>query len=711
MFSGVNIRYNSYGRTISVWNVVLNRMGKENIDFIINGIEKGLNELKKSDTYAHSIIDQAKYYVSIDNFLSVYEKGAITPEKLKFLEGLVSENPNILDSINYRILEDRIYDMGEEFIAQIAKYPNMSAKLLIVADNNPELFGVIKDGFKSLEGQMDRTEILEIQSKVLKYASLNQAKIKDIKFDDLLNCSLRRDTFNLNEPSVHIHSEDYETDFIKKCDDRYKELSKSSNGKYSKMGDKRDILFKKYFGMNFSDARDFVNRFSVDLESLTEIDSEIKSFVDSIRTTMLIESEDELDKVYYSGQERINPLQALSYEYSLRKEFGKTYEAVLGETDKKLQESPDSEIVDVNGIKVTRINLKGNFNLLVHSTDSGFKGDKKIIDNSFLKSWNHIPDTERHLASCCYITQDFLGHVPANENGVVGVFTKTDAENIGLMGPSDINSNITDYTCSSGRGLYFTAENMPQNSRRVYAEVPVNRRPPDYYLIFDDSTEEVIQNSYKAAAEFGVPVIYIDKVDVKNNQLAVLDSLTEEFKQTKDANVLAKLISMYETNVAGWLLNRDPNEKDESATASINNERFRNDFEQREKVIYDMVQEFVSDRINQGDKETVSFVISTLQNEMDKYNLMDIDKCPISKTKMKLDAQSLIEFANQRGTEKDIEVDDERKDEVTMLINASLIGIAHKTMKENQITRSEVKSVSSLIEPSIVREEAEIDDN
>lgn len=375
---------------------------------------------------------------------------------------------------------------------------------------------------------------------------------------------------------------------------------------------------------------------------------------------------------------------------------------LFGETDDKLTQATDTEFIEVDGKQVKKINLRGDFNLLVHSTDSGFKGDKEILDGSFASSWRNISDTERHLASSCYITQDFLGHVPANENGVIAVFTRSTTEGISLMGPTDIDSNIKQYDNTSNRGLYMAAKNMPQNTRRVYSEIPVERRDPDYLLIFDDTPEQVLQNSYKAAAEFGIPVIFIDKVEVEKQQLSKLDELTKKFEETQDLSVLSELISTYETNVAGWLLNRDPKEVDDSFTKNIDNERFRADFETRENVIYQMVQTYVQQAIQKGDKSGVSQVISIMQAEMEKYNLINIGNTKISQTKMKFDAASIIEQIREVAPEIVVLGEEQINSNIVSEIN--LLDLAKKVSKDETFIKTEVDKSEKQLENSLDKE-------
>lgn len=689
LYSGENVKKEIFGYPIDLRLSAFSAIGKANNEQLRERIFEQYKKLEKEDPYAFSIIRDAGYITSMDNFFYVYENGTFNLEKLQLLEKLAGENPNILDTINYRIFEDSIFEMGEEFISKIARYPNVSNKLIMIAENNPKLLETIKQGFSELDNNKGKPEVLDLQDKIITYAAKNFPQIEDISFEDLANMALRDAEVSL-DGNKHISAKDYEAEFDRMCDEEYEKLSKDFKSmKYlDAVPEKKKILFMKYFGLDRSQAEELCNRFMQDIDSIEVSEGAAKDYLEKIKSILELENEAEVDELYYSTTEKITPLERLHNEYALRKAYAQTYVDALGKTDDRLLETENVEFIEVDGKQVKKIKLNGDFDLLVHSTDSGFKGDKEILDGSFAKSWRHIKDPDRHLASSCHITQDFLGHVPANENGVVAVFTKSTTDDISLMGPSDIDSNIKSFAQSSNRGLYIAAENMSQNTRRVYAEIPVERRDPDYLLIFDDTPMQVLQNSYKAASEFGIPVIFIDKVEIEKQQLSKLDELTKKFEETKDLTVLSELISTYETNVAGWLLNRSPEKEDDSLTKKIDNERFRADFETRENVIYEMVKQSIEQAMQAGDNATLMQITTIMQTEIEKYNLINIGNTPISQTKMKFDAKSIIEQIRQKAPEiAPLTAEEANRATITEIDFTKLAG---KVSKDENFGKSEV---------------------
>ena len=581
IFSGENAETECFGLKSDLWNQIFSKLGRENVEELKTFINSSLDNLKQSNPKVYELADRIPTYIGIDSFLHFYENGTFTPEKLDLLEQMYNENPNIFKTINFGIFEDSIFDMGEEFVSRIAKFPNFSAKFIKLSRSNPKLFEVIKEGFLDLEQNENVQAALDVEYKMLGYVTRKAFDIKgELDFETIANCALRKEEFN----SIAIdYTPNYDEEFDKKCDEAY--------SKTKKLEDKKNILFTKYFGMTASNAHKFFTKYIQNINQIEITNSDLMNYINDITSILEIEDASDLDKIYYSMETQITPLDKVLFEHEIRESYTQTFSKALKDTSEKIQSSENVEYIEFEGKKIKQVKLNGEFNLLVHSTDSGFKGDKSVEESA--KALSAPEDPSSHLASSCFINQDFLGHVPARGNGVLAVFANVETNDLSLVGPTDINTHMRNYNHQSGNGMYMSASNLPYNSRKVYNEVPIERRKPDYLLIFDDTSEEIISNTYKSAIELDVPVIFMDKKEIEKQQLQNLDLLMNKFKESGDLEILGEIISTYETNVAGWLLNRDLSEVDDTYTSSINNERFREDFEQRESNIYELIGEYI----------------------------------------------------------------------------------------------------------------------
>lgn len=98
--------------------------------------------------------------------------------------------------------------------------------------------------------------------------------------------------------------------------------------------------------------------------------------------------------------------------------------------------------------------------------------------------------------------------------------------------------------------------------------------------------------------------------------------------------------------MAGWLLNRKPDEKDESFTQMISNERFREDFENEYNNITKTIDEYLEGfDINDDRTEDLVRTMQIILEEQDLYEKCDKKK-PISKTQNTIKTVELIEKIN-----------------------------------------------------------------
>lgn len=311
--------------------------------------------------------------------------------------------------------------------------------------------------------------------------------------------------------------------------------------------------------------------------------------------------------------------------------------------------------------------------MLVHSTDAEFVNTKNSVEN-FAEDWSSGKDKKNHIISTSYINQDFLGMAPVAKNGVRYAFSNLEKSKLKLMGVTDLNTYSNSFAYDSVKRQYMSSKTLVYNSRRVYSEFGIEREGtiPDYVVICDDDLPEVIENSYKSASQFEIPIIYINKAEIEKEQIKNLEDMLGKFQNTKDTEVLHKLINTYETNMAGWLLNRsDEIQDDKSHTANVDNTRFKEDFKQIQSQIEDTVKEYFKEsKENKTSDNKISEVISILLDEIELYEGCEETK-PISKTRVSFNVQELLQEANKT-------LDDIGKSELKVDLDAKMTSKQYK---------------------------------
>lgn len=619
--------YNSYGK-----------IDKDVRNKINIKLEKQLKELGKEYEIIYKNI---KNYPDAANFLKYYKDGIFNNDKIAMINKFIEKDSKALEYINFGIFKDNIFEIGSEFCEYISKFPTISYQLIFLEEKSPEIFKKISERFKNYNDIKENLDEIEV---LITYCARNafNLKEKNIEIEDLLECAYR----NSNEFKL-INVE---------CGEDYKKrLNQELNKKYKNAKDikeKLNIYMNKKYSLSLSGAKDLLKDFGTDIENL-ELSEETKKIFLELGEIVNLEDEKEIDRLFKKNERTYSTIQVKKIKNEIAKECAKDFSKEFNNTDEKIKNkiknNENVANIEYKGKKIPCVKLKENFNLLVHSTDAEFVNTKNSVEN-FAEDWSSGKDKKNHIISTTYINQDFLGMAPVAKNGVRYAFSNIEKSKLKLMGVTDLNTYSNSFAYDSAKRQYMSSKTLVYNSRRVYSEFGIEREGtiPDYVVICDDDLPDVIENSYKSASQFEIPIIYINKAEIEKEQIKNLEDMLGKFQNTKDTEVLHKLINTYETNMAGWLLNRsDEIQDDKSHTANVDNTRFKEDFKQIQSQIEDTVKEYFKEsKENKISDNKISEVISILLDEIELYEGCEETK-PISKTRVSFNAQELLQEANK----------------------------------------------------------------
>lgn len=649
------------------------------------------------------------------NFVEYADKGIFNDEKIELIENMLSQNKDALKNLNYGLFEDDIFEkLPKKTIIDISKFSSISKKLLCIKNNNPKLFEVFSLKVASYDNPT--TEYAQI-SNMIDYFCKMSSQIKDIgeinidTADNLLEYIniVKQNEFSFKEIPEYTENflesirEEYDKEFddefqkysayvakleqgqkrydeliniiengevidisliLEKCDIEYTQKNKDS--KLAEYKNRlMEIYFNKKYLMEKKDAQKLFQEYAQDLDSLKDVDEE-KSFFLELEQSLSLEevSIEELSGIYKNDSNLFSCNQINKFKSNISQACAKTYISTQEETKNKINSIKENkndaeyQIKYVDGKPVTIVKLTGDMNLFLHSTDTGFIYDKTIEpDYDFKKAWNEDATKEDHILSAIYATQDFMGIPPIGDNGVYYGFYSSPADNIRLMGVSDINTYNRELAFNSATKQYMSANTLPRCSRRVYSEFGMEKQPPDYVALFDDSTEELKNNTLRAASQWGIEVIYIDKQDVADRQIKKLNDMIEEFEKNGSTELLGKIINTYETNVAGWLLNRD-DEEDNSHTKNIDNSRFEESFNEVGNRVEKLALDYLDNiSISEEDKSVELIQVANIilyEQQLYKDSIRAGNRDKISATQMKLNTEEIISKLNNAMDKKNI---------------------------------------------------------
>ena len=426
-----------------------------------------------------------------------------------------------------------------------------------------------------------------------------------------------------------------------------------------------DIYFNKKYLMSRKDAQKLYQEYAQDLDNLSNVNNERLFFRELEQSLNLEElSIKELNELFKNDKNLFSNYEVNRFKSNVSHACAKTYISSQKETKNKInlikenQNEAEYQTEYVDGKSVKIVKLTGDMNLFLHSTDTGFIYDKNIEENfDFKRAWNEESTKEDHILSTVYANQDFMGVPPIGDNGVMYGYYSIPEENIRLMGVSDINTYNRELAFESKTKQYMSANTLPYSSRRVYSEFGIEKQAPDYIAIFDDFTEQSKYNALRAASQWGVDIVYIDKQKIANEQIEKLNNMIDKFDKNGSTDLLGKIINTYETNVAGWLLNRD-DEEDKSHTKNIDNSRFEQDFNKLGEKIEKLALNYLEDISNYKDDKKGELIqvanIILHEQQLYKDSMSAGNRNKISATQMKLNTDKIISKLNDTMYKKDM---------------------------------------------------------
>ncbi len=244
-----------------------------------------------------------------------------------------------------------------------------------------------------------------------------------------------------------------------------------------------------------------------------------------------------------------------------------------------------------------------------------------MLNDSYIDTWNVLRDSETHGLSTSYITSEHIGLSPVGNTGVYYGFLALNENQVKDISAYDLNSNIANYGfTSNNKKVFVGANDISKMSTRVYNEIVLDRTSvtPDCVLIFSDMPIELKNNAYKAASEWNIPVIEINKEFLAKQQMAKINSLLYDYELSGNVNSLSEAIERYEMNVSGYKLNKI--ESFDDFTTGIDNSQLASIMDS--KGIENQMMIFI-DSIKNGliNKSDASIVLNKLKSIKNNYEI------------------------------------------------------------------------------------------
>lgn len=664
MIFGGNIfeMYTPFGKSMSSSDLMLNKFTKSNIELIEEQIRTKYDEnLRYSNERAYKLLSKTDNLISKSNFLKYYYEGTISNKGLDMMEKIHTNDVSTFKKMNFGLLQDDFLILGEDIITHIAKYPELTQKVFMIKNNSSQLYDAFINEVNSIKSVEHISTVYEEIKRLLDSFAKNPNIIQNMSDKyDVIEIGLQDSP--LFEEYLKNQDKDYD-DFL---DEKYKSFYKP------RAKDKLKVFFAKYFSVSLEKAKELVEAYGEDIASVEQNlnkENSINILKEMQALLELEESEDlkKIDYLYENYKSKVSAKEMISFESDLREAYAKTYTKAFEKTRQKInnlieEKSDRVSYVERNGKNIPIVKINGKFNIFMHSSDTGFKGDKTLKNNSFKESWCETEKPSQHLVATTNVDENFQGVAPIGKKGVYYGFMPQNPEHINLIGNQDINSNVRGANYKAEKAKYFSAEKMNYYSRRVYSEAAIEKCMPDYIVIYTDMEEANLENSYKAASEFDIPIICFDKRELVKQQTDNIKELMNEFRSNNSIDTLEMIIKTYETNKAGWLLNREKEDDEFDLTYSINNYEFKSEFDALGKEIGQVLRTFQKS----AKSEDLLKLKDILSEQQELYRNQNENNVPFPKVKMTEEFKITLEDLSVLAISESITFEDVKQAEMSL---------------------------------------------
>ena len=557
-------------------------------------------------------------------------------------------------TFNYKALDKQLVtDFGDDFMLKIGKFEDLTDKLYTLKENHPQSYEHLKRIYANAlkDNSLNTTDLITKQSiNYLFEESFIFDNIREIDESNVMDYILRKKYSGISEKVSF--SDKYYDDIASYCDKKFEDEYKFATitgGKY--LDEMKSTLLNKYYSMDIRHARSLLDTYGSHMNELLGtrgidgIEREVQ-FLKDLDDIVNLDNPEAIKQIYDSQVMRVNPEEIASIDNNLKQAYFRTFEESLSASNYSLSNrSYRTEMYDGKEVKI--IPVDDDFTMLVHSSDTGYKGRKELINDSYVETYNQLLDTKTSGLATSLISNENIGCAPVGGSGVLYGYTNVSADNIRNMGVADINSHIAEYNAggTGNKEYYMPADSLGRNSTRVYNEVVVDRNnvKPDYVVVFSDMDETIKQNSIKSAADWGIPIVEVDVAKLAQNNLNKINQSISSFNSTRNVNDLVEAIDLYESNVSGFKLNVDESVKmTVNATADAGHASMAGLFDSTE--IEGSITRYIDEIKQSNNTEAIAQLRDIMQKKVNNYKISNADYGPVEKTVSGIDYEKLLKM-------------------------------------------------------------------
>lgn len=530
----------------------------------------------------------------------IQELGLSKEEQELYLR-LRERNLDINETLNFEILSPK-YSFLRNMLDMITTDCLIQEQILSLSDEMLEVFKIL---YNRLEEVSDYTVpyIAQILRKI-GYVTPKSHWMNKLHYYDELNKELEtliKERYHFTDQEIDtllfLYNNNVQFTFRNMAEvtnfgnkDTQDQLETDSIIEEQRNNDKKDLdkikfaLLLKTYGIGLNSAKEIIKKYDLTKLEITEENKDLFEMHKAIAQIVVESNPDILISIYDNFSKEMNPhfdfMRTTTFENNLRKEFAKSLNKEVFKVD-------NQNYTTINGIKV--YDAGTDFKMIVTAIGA-YQGNFKDQDN-YSEYWNS-PHIRSHGNCCSLIGNNNLSMAEA-KNIILG-FSTMSTNMLLLSGDKDLNSTpdsrAFNTTENSRCNIFTSADNLLDSTRGKYNELVYERRDlssnpkfykknPDYIVFIEEyedidkyielygagnneqklafllkqkeHQEHLWQETLKAAQDFGVPIVKINREKCAKNESQKIENMVLEFEQTKNPELIYQIITQFQNNRFG----------------------------------------------------------------------------------------------------------------------------------------------------------------
>lgn len=512
--------------------------------------------------------------MSKEEFENIVNEKQISVVGRRILQELMARNQNLLSTINFGILDDKFtINLTIEELSRITGDMDFQQKLIDLSDEQLATFFTLKGNVLNDGNWITGSNLIVKALKDPKFKDVTDSIMgtKDVRvlqnYYDLINQDQNyfgittieqlRDYQRIKNDmcSAIIEEPGNETNLTESI----KSMSAVDRVKFAKV--------EKAFGISLVQAKLLCQKYGFDIENSQEVVGNETTDRTLRDLTRLILSED-IEQCSEIELATVNTTNFNELDTEIREAFAEMYNSNFY----KPKSDQLIETIEVDGQKVPIYDAGTNFFMCSHVVGAFSSG--KEDSQSYSESWN-VAKKRNHVFCTRLISNEALEI--ANENSMCYGFCDFDKSSLiasaawdmasmrfntqfDTIGEMDDKTNMTGREGSGSR--FLTPMEQINNTRTDGNETNWDRftsdgqkKQPAYIIwiaetLADEQYKEDsrYQESVEAAAQFGVPLVLIDRQRVVENEHIEIQNMMTEYEETQDPTLIRRIIQKFENN-------------------------------------------------------------------------------------------------------------------------------------------------------------------